>query len=154
MKLSNSFFRAAWSATSLSAPVVALAILLLVGCGPSDVRVPVVPVSGKVSFQGQSPAGAQIVLHPVSKVEGQSVAPSGSVKDDGSFQISAYDQADGAPPGEYVATVQWFKVVADEGGSGRGPNVLPAKYASPETSPVKITVNSEATEVPPIEITN
>jgi hypothetical protein len=154
MTLAYSFSRAAWSAKSLIGASAVVAILSLVGCGPSDVRVPVVPVSGKISFQGQSPAGAQIVLHPVSKVEGQSVAPSASVKDDGSFQISAYDQADGAPPGDYVATVQWFKVVADEGGSGRGPNVLPAKYASPETSPVKITVNSEATEVPPIEITH
>jgi len=137
-------------------PAVSLLFTLLsvatLGCG-GESRVSVVPVSGKVTFQGTAPAGAQVVLHPVTRSDETSVAPSGTVKEDGSFQISAYDQGDGAPPGEYVATVQWFRLVAEEGGSGRGPNVLPVKYASPETSPVKVTVNSDATELQPIEIT-
>jgi hypothetical protein len=123
------------------------------GCGHSEPRVPVVAVSGKVSFQGQAPAGAQIVLHPVAPQADSNVAPSGTVKDDGTFQISAYDQGDGAPPGEYVATIQWFKVVTSaEGGGGRGPNVLPATYADPATSPLKVKVENGATQLHPIEI--
>jgi hypothetical protein len=123
----------------------------LAGCG-GETRIPVVPVSGTIKFQGQAPAGAQVVLHPVTKSNDKSIAPAGTVKDDGTFQISAYDAGDGAPPGEYVATVQWFKIVAEEGGSGRGPNVLPAKYANPETSPVKVTVRPEPTQLEPIDI--
>jgi hypothetical protein len=130
----------------------ALATFTALGCG-GESRVSVVPVSGKVTFQGTAPAGAQVVLHPLTRSEETSVAPSGTVKEDGSFQISAYDQGDGAPPGDYVATVQWFRIVAEEGGSGRGPNVLPVKYASPETSPVKVTVKGEATQLEPIDIT-
>lgn len=139
----------------LTAPAVSLlgtlVTLATIGCN-GESRVPVVPVSGRIVFQGTAPAGAQVVLHPVSRSDDRSVAPAGIVKDDGSFQISAYDEGDGAPPGDYVATVQWFRLVADEGGSGRGPNVLPVKYASPETSPVKVTVKSEATELEPIDI--
>ena len=132
-------------------PLTLLALAALAGCG-GETRIPVVPVSGTIKFQGEAPSGAQVVLHPVAKSNDQIIAPAGTVKDDGTFQISAYDAGDGAPPGEYVATVQWFKIVAEEGGSGRGPNVLPAKYASPETSPVKVTVKPEPTQLEPIDI--
>lgn len=128
------------------------AALSLIGCGSSEPRVPVVSVTGKISFQGQVPAGAQVVLHPVATAAESNVVPSATVKEDGTFAISAYDQGDGAPPGEYVATVEWFRLVATEGGGGRGPNVLPAAYASPATSPIRVTVKTESTQLPPIEI--
>ena len=153
MSLSQVFHRIAHQPAELAASLLfMLMTLATIGCG-GESRVSVVPVSGKVTFQGAAPAGAQVVLHPATRSEETSVAPSGTVKEDGSFQISAYDQGDGAPPGDYVATVQWFRVVAEEDGSGRGPNLLPVKYASPETSPIKVTVNSNATELQPIEIT-
>lgn len=133
--------------------LVGIAVALTsAGCGYSDNRVPVVTVSGKISYQDQAPAGAQVVLHPVSKSGESDVAPSGTVQDDGSFQISAYHPGDGAPPGDYVATVEWFRIVATEGGGGRGPNVLPAQYANPTSSPIRVTVRNEATELAPIEI--
>ena len=55
--------------------------------------------------------------------------------------------------GEYTATVQWFKLVVGDGGAGRGPNVLPPKYSRAETSPIKVAVKSEATQLQPIVIT-
>lgn len=124
------------------------AAISLSGCGES--RVEVFPVTGKLTFDGKPPAGAQITLHPVSAgVEG--VAPSGAVKPDGSFQVSAYQAGDGAPPGDYVATVQWFKF--DEKLGGAGPNVIPAKYTDPKTSPIKVTIKAGGpTEVEPIVI--
>lgn len=124
------------------------AAISLTGCGES--RVEVFPVSGKLTFDGKPPAGAQITLHPVSAgVEG--VAPSGAVKPDGSFQVSAYQAGDGAPAGDYVATVQWFRF--DEKLGGAGPNVIPAKYTDPKTSPIKVTVKAGApTEIEPITI--
>lgn len=136
-----------------SVPLLAALALAFTGCGRSEPRVPVVAVTGKITYQGEPPAGAQVVLHPVSKSAESNVAPSGVVKEDGTFQISAYDQGDGAPPGEYVATVQWFRVVSTgEGGGGRGPNVLPTAYADPATSPIKVKVESSATQLDPIEI--
>jgi hypothetical protein len=132
---------------------LAVVALALTGCGSGEPRVPVVAVTGKISFQGQVPAGAQVVLHPVATSAESNIAPSGTVKDDGTFAISAYDQGDGAPPGDYVATVEWFRLVSTgDGGGGRGPNVLPGQYASPATSPIRLTIKPEATELPPIEI--
>jgi hypothetical protein len=127
------------------------AVTTLAGCS-SEVRIPVFPVSGKVTYQGHAPVGAQIILHPVKYSGPDSVAPVGTVLDDGSFKVTAYDPGDGAPQGDYVATVQWFKITKEAGGPG--PNVLPKKYADPKTSPIKITVNSGPTDVPPITIAN
>jgi hypothetical protein len=130
--------------------MASLAMLLAaVGCN-SEVRVPVFPVTGKVTYQGQVPVGAQIILHPVNYTGPDSVTPVGTVLDDGSFKVTAYDPGDGAPQGDYVATIQWFKITKDAGGPG--PNVIPAKYTNPKTSPIKVSVNGGATEVPPIKI--
>jgi hypothetical protein len=126
------------------------ACTLLVGC--EEARVPVFPVSGRVTYKGKPAAGAQIMLNAVNQLQGDDIAPIGVVKGDGTFAITAYDPGDGAPEGEYVVTVQWFKLVTGAGGSGAGPNILPPKYASPLTSPVKVSVKGGPTEVPPIAL--
>lgn len=122
------------------------------GCG--EARVPVHPVSGKVSFQGKAPSGARIALHTVSG-GAEGVAPTGRVNEDGTFSITAYEPGDGAPAGDYVATIEWYKVVPDPAGGGApGPNVLPKKYSSVQTSPIKLTVSNGPTQLEPITITN
>ena len=136
--------------------LAALLLFALVAAGcKSETRVPVDPVSGKLSFQGQPPAGAQVILVPAagSKLP-PDLAASGTVNEDGTFQIDTYAKGDGAPAGEYVATVQWFKLVNTDGGTGKGPNVIPAKYASATTSPIKVTVGKGPTEIPPVDLTN
>jgi hypothetical protein len=126
-------------------------VLLLSGCGGGD-QVPVYPVAGKVSFGKVVPAGAQIVLHPEGhKLPGDAI-PVGTIAADGSFKVGTYGTDDGAPAGEYKATVQWFKVVSGPGGSGPGPNVLPAKYADPAKSPIRIAVAEGANDLAPIDI--
>ena len=124
------------------------ALLTALGCGES--RIETAPVSGKITFDGQPPIGAQIVLHPVDRSKPSEVAPSGQVKADGVFTISSYEAGDGAPPGEYVATVQWYKLDKDLGGPG--PNVIPKEYSSEKTSPLKVKVESTPTTLPPIVI--
>jgi hypothetical protein len=127
-----------------------IATLATSGCGES--HVPVFPVSGRITYLGRPPVGAQVVLHPVNSSQTSGVVPVGVVNKDGSFTVTAYEPGDGAPPGDYVATVQWFKIVNDTGGAGPGPNVLPAKYARPDTSPIRVSVKEESTDIPPIEI--
>jgi hypothetical protein len=122
-----------------------LSIFMLTG-----LRIEVFPVTGKVTFAGQTPTGAQIVLHAVSRTEPCDVAPSATVNSDGTFAISAYEAGDGAPVGDYVATVHWFKILPKEGTAG--PNVIPAAYTSAKTSPIKISVKDGPTTVPPIVI--
>ncbi len=124
-----------------------LAIVAVAGCKKREVRVPVVPVSGKVAaFQGEIPLGAHIILRPVKSGGEDSVVPSARVTSDGSFVVGTHTEGDGAPPGKYAVTITWRKVVGD----GPGPNVLPKKYASAATTPVIVTVNGP-TEIPTIE---
>lgn len=125
------------------------ALLLTSGCGEKWAEV--FPVAGSVKFDGQAPVGAQIVLHPVTPPGPDAVAPTGRVKSDGSFQITSYQSGDGAPPGDYVATIQWFQIDKD---GNVGPNVIPKEYAAPTTSPIKVTVNAGGpTQLEPITIT-
>ena len=109
----------------------------------------VYPVTGKVTFKGQQPVGATVVLHPVTGRR-RTILPTGTVKSDGSFAITSYDPEDGAPQGEYVATIEWYKYEPKLGGVG--PNVLPRKYASSKTSPIRVSVNAGAGELKPIAI--
>jgi hypothetical protein len=125
------------------------AFLLLLGC--AEATVPVYPVTGSVTFQGKPPAGALIVFSSTSG-GAEGFAPTATVKDDGSFAVTSFEPGDGAPQGEYVATVHWYKVVSDGGGSGPGPNVLPKQYASAKTSPIRVSVGNSPTQVPPIII--
>ena len=127
------------------------ASLLLVGCG-EDERVAVYPTSGSIRFGDSIPTGAQIVLHPQGHVLPPDANPTAQVGSDGTFAVGTYSVGDGAPAGVYKATVQWFKVVSNEGGSGRGPNVLPRNYADPQATPLAITVVEGENAIPPIEI--
>lgn len=129
--------------------LVILSIVVAAGCS-RETRVPVFPVTGKVQFQGKSPAGEIVVLNPVGATSNLDVLPTGTVKDDGSFTLTAYEPDDGAPAGNYVATIQWYKVTKEAGGPG--PNVLPKTYSSPKTSPVKVNVESGPVQIPPIAI--
>lgn len=137
-------------------PISLLGLLLaapfgaLTGC--SEQPIPVVPVSGKVLFQGQPAPGAQVVLHPVAKDPERVFSATGKVRDDGTFKIGVNIDGDGAPPGEYVATVQWFKPVQTDGGAGPGPNVIPATYGDPAQSPLKVTVKDGPTELEPFQL--
>lgn len=126
-------------------------LVFFAGCGESQLDVN--PVSGKVTYNGQAPVGAKIVLHALNPSEEGSVAPIGTVSSDGSFEISAYEKGDGAPPGDYVATIQWYKFVPEDGGPG--PNVIPKEYSSPKTSPIKVTVSADGpTNLEPIAISD
>jgi hypothetical protein len=144
--ISNSRY-VAWAALLFALPLVT-------ACS-SEHRFPVHPVSGKISYKGEAPVGAQIVLHPQGGSLPSDVSATGTVKSGGNFKIGVYEESDGAPAGDYVATIQWFKVVpqAEGGGGAAGPNVIPAKYARPDTSPLKFTVKSGANEIPAIDIT-
>lgn len=136
----------AWSLLLLSLP-------LLTACS-GESRIPVHPVSGKISYKGEPPIGAQIILHPQGISLPKDISATGTIKAGGDFKIGVYEEGDGAPAGDYVATIQWFKVVPQEGGGGAaGPNVIPDKYARPETSPIKLSVKSGVNQIPAIEIT-
>jgi hypothetical protein len=129
--------------------VAALPWLTAIG-GCSEQQVAVFPVTGKVAYKGQPPVGATVVLHALNSADTSDIAPTGTVKADGTFAITSYEPGDGAPHGEYVATIEWFKFAPELGGAG--PNVIPPKYVSAKTSPIKVSVDGGPTQLQSIII--
>lgn len=131
-----------------------VATSLIAGCGdaPKPWEV-VVPAIGEVTFEGEPIAGAQITLVPVSTEFPDSVRPSATTALGGNFALGTYGNSDGAPAGEYKASVVWFKL--DESGDSpvRGDNVLPAKYANPDSSGITVVVNDKEASVISIALT-
>jgi hypothetical protein len=109
-------------------------------------------VRGAIQFRGQPINGAFVTLHPQSNASVDVPHPRASVAADGSFALTTYDGDDGAPAGEYVLTVQWYRPVKQGNDWVGGPNVLPKKYASPHTSDVRITVATGENRIKPIQL--
>jgi hypothetical protein len=127
------------------------AALLCSACARSD-RKPVYPVQGRVLFEGKPVAGAQVILHPLGGDDRvYPVRPLGQVGEDGTFRLTTYDAGDGAPEGSYAVTVSLLKKPAGaEGDLSR--NVLPPRYANPQTSPLRADVTRGGNELAPFQL--
>jgi hypothetical protein len=137
------------SGWSWPAAVVACGIVTAVGCGGSGVpgRPPTIATSGTLRLDGEPVSGATVTFVP---------PPGGhaavAITDaTGAFKLTTFQSGDGAVAGTYGVTVE-KRVAAGAGGAGGGEyepptgplpapeNVLPAKYASAETSGLSATV--------------
>jgi hypothetical protein len=137
----------------LAALLSVAALAAITGCSkPKLERLPVFPVTGKVTVSGKATPGAFVVLHPQDAAVPDTIRPSGYVQPDGSFKLTTYDQFDGAPAGAYGVTVQWFKAVKQGGDVLPGPNLLPRQYGDPKTSKLSVEVASAPTDLKPIDI--
>lgn len=112
------------------------------------------PVKGKIIMDGQPLPNAAIVLHRLgdSKLPAN-LHPRAKASADGSFALETFDAADGAPEGEFVATVFLNEESVVDGEKMAGPNILPTVYSRPETSPFKIRITSSTKELQPLELT-
>jgi hypothetical protein len=110
-------------------------------------RRPVNPVRGKVFFEGTPAPNAVVTFHLIDK-DTKRFARTGDAmtEADGSYTLSTYVANDGSPAGEYAVTVVWWKPLVDAEGKP-GPNVLPERYARPETTPLKATVKAGTNDV-------
>lgn len=106
-------------------------------------RVPLHPVSARVVVGHTVPVGARVVLHPRSGPLPGDAMPQGTVAEDGSVTFVTYPPLPGVPAGDYVATVQWFRVAAD---GSVGGNVVPARYTSSVQSPLTMHVSADGLE--------
>ncbi|QDT28572.1 hypothetical protein [Gimesia panareensis] len=76
---------------------------LLTGCGNGD-RVTVYPTKGVVLFEGKPMVGGgAISFVPLSALKGK--AAGGTIKEDGTFVMSTYEEGDGSIAGEFRVTV-------------------------------------------------
>ena len=132
--------------------VMASLVLSVVGCSRSEKNhIAVHPVQGAIQFRGQPMDGALVSLHPKSAVDGVPT-PRATVAKDGTFTVTTFDGNDGAPEGDYVVTVQWYRPVRVGNDLVGGPNVVPAKYASAQTSDVLIRIAAGENQLKPIQI--
>lgn len=126
------------------------ALVALSGCSSKKIegRKDVFPAHGKLLIDEQPAPGALLVLHPVGGAY-DAERPRATVAADGSFTLSTYEAGDGAPAGEYVVTAQWH-VSANKDAPGPWPNVLPAKYARPESSDLRVQIATGSNDLPPM----
>jgi serine/threonine-protein phosphatase CPPED1 len=105
---------------------------------------PTQPVKGKVYLDGTPAVGATVVFQSKSAEARRGVRGDAVVEGDGSFVLSTYGAFDGAPVGDYAVTVTLREPPDLQGKSG--PNQLPEKYASPDTSGLTATVKAGVNE--------
>lgn len=115
---------------------------------PRAVALTTYPVTGRLLIDGQAGRKAILTFYPADPAV--TVRPTATVTEFGTFTVNTPqfgEAAAGAPAGIYIVTVIWPK------GSGVAENVLPAVYASPQTSPLRVTVRPGGTnDLGPIEI--
>jgi tetratricopeptide (TPR) repeat protein len=143
-----------WKKPMTIAAGTAVALLLLVffrsNLFGNSGRLRVYPAQGKVALEGKPIANATIYLHPVGVQDPLFPRPRAIAQDDGTFVLGTYRKDDGAPAGEYKVTVQWFSKPDSRGGSQ---NLLPVKYAAPDTSGLIVRVQEGSNQIPPLQLT-
>jgi hypothetical protein len=126
------------------------------GCG--DGKIATYPVTGTVQVDGKPAEGVVVVFCPAEgSDEFRKQRPFGNTDAHGKFNLTTFTPQDGAPEGEYKVMINW---PAARGAAGGGdPNRQAAqmdrlryRYINPETSGLKASVSSEATEVPAFEL--
>lgn len=131
---------------------------VLVGCGDS-IQQKTYPVTGEVRWNGKPAKRITVVLRPVdkSKFKWEEI-PQAITDENGKFSIRTYTSDDGAPAGEYLVGIALMDPVSDEGDDQvkRELNAprFPAKYADPEKSGLRATVDTKPTVLPPFELSN
>jgi hypothetical protein len=142
-------------ASRSAASLLGLAFIAIVTMGCAEAkpaRAPVFPAKGTLTLKNQPAHGAIISFHPKTPLPAGVPSPKANVGKDGSFSITTYDSGDGAPEGEYVATIIWNKLIQNGGESKIGPNVIPPKYGRPDTSDLEIKIVSGNNSLPPIQL--
>lgn len=131
--------------------IVALAFATGAGCG-GDSGLVVHSVTGAVTQDGAPVADAVVGFSPATPVDGFAGAQA-TTDAQGRFDViipavAGKQQLHGLPPGQYHVTV--VKMQSGPGAaslSNPPKNVLPAKYATPESSPLSATVNADGENV-------
>ncbi len=112
-------------------------------------RKPVHPVRGKVTIDGAPAVGAQVVywLPDAKDKDGKKATRVSDawVEADGAYAMSGYAAFDGLPEGEYKVTVELRQPFFEPDGK-LGKNLLPEKYASPQTSSLSVKVKTGVNE--------
>lgn len=115
---------------------------ILAGCGGD--RLPVVPVEGKVTYQGKPLEFGAVIFQPAA-----GPGASGTIQPDGTFRLSTYGNEDGAVLGTHKVAFSCFDSQSPNAPPpdpskepGLGKPLIPRKYLSAETSGLTAEVKS------------
>jgi len=137
-----------------AALVVVLCVLFSACASDEESRKETYPVTGEVYVDGSPAAQVSVKCHNVAGLDAENPTLSSAFTDEnGKFEISTYESADGVPAGNYVLTFMWGKWNQISMTYG-GPDKLNDRYTDPKDSQFKVTVeDGKPTEVPKIELT-
>ena len=127
--------------------------IISASCGCNrPTEIPVVPARGTVTVNGKPAANVFLVFHPVTnKKDLRELAPYGWTDQEGRFALSTRGDADGAPVGEYVVTLEWpapmDQASDDPEGMRSGPDMFRGAYALADQSPFQRTVTADNPEL-------
>ena len=137
----------------LAITTLLLGSALLTGCGKAKEPWEVVyPAKGIVKYDGKPLDRAVITLIPQDPDIPETLRPTASTKEDGTFEVGTYSKSDGAPEGKYKVIVLHYPIIGKKESPASGPNDLPRKYSKPETTDLIVEV-AGPTEFKPFELT-
>jgi hypothetical protein len=117
---------------SSTAPSLAIIAMILASAGCGAEGLPIVPVSGKVTYAGgPCPTEGTISFTPVNVEEGLPRRPGrASFKEDGVFEATSFREGDGLVPGTYTALIScWMgQPISEDPTSFERLNYVPKTY--------------------------
>lgn len=138
----------------VQAAISAASVMLLAGTAAvlqaksSDYSPSLQRAKGTVTLDGKPMDGAQVVLYRADANAKTFGLPSRAVVDeDGRFELGTVRAHDGAPVGNYVVTIVWTKPIITNGRKEISPNLAPEKYASRDTTDLKVTITKGVNDI-------
>lgn len=129
-----------------------LTLVLFSGCGGSKPWETAYPASGILTHKGQPVKDAELAFFPLDEKVPESVLPKAKTNENGEFNVSTYNNGDGAPAGKYKVTAIHHEIVITGESMTAKPNDLPKKYSSKETTDLIVEIDQKATKIPPIDL--
>jgi hypothetical protein len=133
--------------------VIALAALvgILSGCSKRG-WLETYPVKGAVLVDGKPAKDAMVTFHPKETVGDRPYLPTGQTNENGEFALGTFVAGDGAPAGEYDITIVWPVRHNPISTLWEG-DKLNGRYANRAKTTLRITVEKQALQLPPFELT-
>jgi len=116
--------------------MVSFVLFSLVGC---ETPVATHPVAGTVLLANGSPAGGGVIKFRTTSETGETVKAHGQIQPDGSFQLTTFEDGDGALEGDHQV-ILFSPATGDGGGTVAAPS-FPRKYRDYETSELEFHVS-------------